>query len=140
MKQEVRILLGLLVFYLIYVLLVDFTKLSSIPLIIVAGIFIIFLFLPDISNENNMINKNQKNISILLFILAIGVFITTKLLLIPLIIIGSILVLVFLTTSPSIYKSLTTGIYLSAPLLLLSPFYFLFAFLGFLTFWISSRI
>jgi len=140
MKQEVRILLGLLIFYLMYVLLVDFTKLSSIPLVIVASIFLIFLFLPDISNENNMINKNQKNISILLFIAAILVFITTKLLLIPLIIIGSIFILVFLTTSPGIYKSLTTGLYLSAPLFLLSPFYFLFAFLGFLTFWISSRI
>ncbi len=140
MKQEVRILLGLLVFYLVYILFVDFTKLSSIPLIIVAGIFIIYLFLPDISNEDNMINKHQKNISILLFIAAIIVFILTKLLLVPLIIIGCIFVLVFLTTSPSIYKSLTTGIYLSAPLFLLSPFYFLFAFLGFLTFWVASRI
>lgn len=140
MKEEVRLLLGLLVFYLIYVFLVDFTKLSSIPLIIIAGIFIIFLFLPDISNENNMINKNQKNVSVFLLILAIGIFIITKLLLIPLIIVGSIFLIIFLTTSPSIYKSLTTGIYLSAPLFLLSPFYFLFAFLGFFTFWIASRI
>jgi hypothetical protein len=140
MKQEVRILLGLLVFYLVYILFVDFTKLSSIPLIIVAGIFIIYLFLPDISNENNMVNKHQKNISILLFIAAIIVFIITKLLLVPLIIIGCIFVLVFLTTSPSIYKSLTTGLYLSAPLFFLSPFYFLFAFLGFFTFWVASRI
>ena len=140
MKQEVRILLGLLIFYLIYVLLVDFTKLSSIPLVIVVGIFLTYLFLPDISNDNNLINKNQKIIGIFLFILAIGVFIVTKLLLIPLIIVGSILVLMFLTTSPSIYKSLTTGLYLSAPLFLLSPFYFLFAFLGFFTFWVSSKI
>lgn len=140
MKEEVRILLGLLVFYLVYILFVDFTKLSSIPLIIVAGIFVIYLFLPDISYENNMVNKHQKNISILLFIAAIIVFIITKLLLVPLIIIGSIFILVFLTTSPSIYKSLTTGVYLSAPLFLLSPFYFLFAFLGFFTFWVASRI
>lgn len=58
MKEEVRLLIGLLVFYLAYVFLVDFTKLSTKPLLIVLGIFLLFLFMPDVSNENNMINKN----------------------------------------------------------------------------------
>ena len=140
MKQEVRVLLGLLVFYLVYIMLVDFTGLSRIPLLILISIFVIYLYVPDISNENNILNKNQKNLVILLIILAIGVYIATKLLLTPLIIVGVAIVIMFLTTNNKIYTSLTTGLYLSAPLILINPFYFLFGFLGYLTFWISSRI
>jgi len=140
MKEEVRILLGLFIFYLIYVFLSRSTSLSNIPLIIVVGIFVIYLFLPDISCEGNMFNKNKQSILSILFISAVIVFLVTKLLLVPLLIVGLIAILYFISNSPSIFKSFTTGIYLSAPLFLLSPFYFLFAFLGFLTFWVASRI
>jgi len=140
MKQEVRILLGLLVFYLVYIMLVDFTGLSRIPLLILISIFAIYLYIPDISSDNNILNKNQRYLVILLIILAIGVYIATKLLLTPLIIVGVAIILMFLTTNNKIYTSLTTGLYLSAPLILINPFYFLFGFLGYLTFWISSRI
>jgi hypothetical protein len=140
MKQEVRILLGLLIFYLVYVMLVDFTGLSRIPLLILIAIFGIYLYIPDISNDNNILNKYQKYLVMLLVLFAIGVYIATNLLLTPLIIVGVALVLMFLTTNNKIYDSLTTGIFLSAPLILLNPFYFLFGFLGYLTFWISSRI
>lgn len=140
MNQEIRIILGLLVFYLFYTMLVDFTALSNIPLVILIFIFISFLFLPDVSTENNFINKNQKMFALLLFLTAIGVYIYTNLLLIPLTIIGFILILIFLTTNPTSFKSITTGIYLSAPLFFINPFYFLFAFLGYLTYFISSKI
>ncbi len=140
MKQEVRLLLGLLVFYLIYIFLVDFTGLSNIPLIILIGIFCIYLFLPDISNDNNLINQNQSILFFLILISSVVVYILTKLLLIPIIIFGLGILLIFLTTKPNLFKSLTTGIYLSAPLFFINPFYFLFAFLGFFTFWLSSRI
>jgi len=140
MKQEIRILLGLLVFYLVYIMLVDFTGLSRIPLLILISIFAIYLYVPDISNENNILNKNQINLVLLLIVIAIGTYILTKLLLTPLIIVGIAVMLMFLTTNNKIYSSLTTGFYLSIPLILINPFYFLFGFLGYLTFWVSSRI
>jgi hypothetical protein len=140
MKQEVRILLGLLIFYLIYIFLIDSTALSNIPLIVLIGIFCIYLFLPDISNENNVVNKNQKTLLLLLIIFAIGVYLYTKLLLMPLIIVGISLLFIYLTTKPDIFKSISTGFYLSLPLIFINPFYFLFGFLGYLTFWLASRI
>jgi hypothetical protein len=121
-------------------MLVDFTGLSRIPLLILISIFAIYLYVPDISNENNILNKNQINLVLLLIVIAIGTYILTKLLLTPLIIVGIAVMLMFLTTNNKIYSSLTTGFYLSIPLILINPFYFLFGFLGYLTFWVSSRI
>jgi hypothetical protein len=140
MKEEVRLLLGLLIFYLAYIFLVDSTRLANIPLLIILGIFLFYLFIPDLSNENNIVNKNKRNLILLLFLGAVFIFILINTLLLPLILIGFCFILLFLTASPGIYKSLTTGIYLSAPLFLLGPFYFLFAFLGFFTFWIARKI
>lgn len=140
MKEELRILLGFFIFYLIYVILVDSTSLSNIPLVILIGIFSIYLFLPDISHEKNIFNKNKKIITILLFISSFIVYFITNLLLIPLLIIAGTLIFIYLTSNSSIHNNITTGLYLSVPLYFINPFYFLFAFLGFLSFWIASKI
>lgn len=140
MNQEIRLLIGFLVFYLVYIILVDITKLSSIPLFFLITIFVLFLFLPDISNENNFFNKNQKFISVILFLIAFGLFLFNKQFLVPLIIIGLTLLFILFTTKTTLFNSISTGIYMAIPLFFINPFYSLFGFLGFLSFWVSTKI
>lgn len=138
MNSIIKFTIAIVMFFIAFILLNNL-RVFSIPIFTALVFFIIYYFIPDMGSSSNIVNENKMIFGFLVIVLAIVFLFTTKLILTSLLLILGLIILWVLMNNQKVISSLSTGFLLSFPLILLNPVYFIFAFLGFFTSWLTNR-
>ncbi len=140
MSEIIRIVLGVVIFYVLYRLLHNISTFVTIPILFLIGIFIFFLFLPDLGNKANFFHRHKNIIVILAVVLGVVLLFIVEFIVAVIAIFTTIIILGLLMKNQKIFHSLPAGLLLSAPLYFVNPMLFVFAFLGFFSFWLAKKV
>jgi hypothetical protein len=140
MNDGLRLFIGVVLFYLIYRLLERITDIRAFPILLFILIFTIYLFLPDMANEGNVFKENKNKVGLVALIGVLVIFLISKFIITSVVTLLVIIIFGMLIKNKNIFHSLPAGLLLSSPLYFINPIYFIFAFFGFLSFWITNKI
>jgi hypothetical protein len=142
MNKLGHILFATLVFVALYVIVSNNMPIQIEKVLLGYFIFIIYTLLPDIDKNNSWIRKQLDKIIIILLLFFTTVSIVnndkTALIIAAILLVAEIVLTIIKHRGP--IHSTIFGIIISAPLLLIDPFYFFTAFLGVLTHLIADKI
>ncbi|MDD4662319.1 MAG: hypothetical protein PHR48_00370 [Candidatus ainarchaeum sp.] len=140
MNEGIRLFIGALLFYIIYRTLAGITDIIAYPIYILILTFVIYMFIPDMANDSNAIKSNKNQIGLISIIVIAFIFLISKFIITSVVTLLVIIIFGMLIKNKNIFHSLPAGLLLSSPLYFINPIYFIFAFFGFLSFWITNKI
>ncbi|MCK9292628.1 MAG: hypothetical protein WCY27_00420 [archaeon] len=140
MNEGIRLFIGALLFYIIYRTLAGITDIIAYPIYILILTFVIYMFIPDMANDSNAIKSNKNQIGLISIIVIAFILLVSKFIVNGVTFLIIIIIFALLIKNRKIFQSFPAGLLLSSPLYFINPIYFIFAFVGFLSFWISNKL
>ncbi|MDD4220819.1 MAG: hypothetical protein PHQ07_00295 [Candidatus ainarchaeum sp.] len=140
MNEGIRLFIGALLFYIIYRTLAGITDIIAYPIYILILTFVIYMFIPDMANDSNAIKSNKNQIGLISIIVIAFILLVSKFIVNGVTFLIIIIIFALLIKNRKIFQSFPAGLLLSSPLYFINPIYFIFAFFGFLSFWITNKI